>query len=218
VSHFFFKIGILAHSLGCGIALQWAAFTSDALYIDRFVLLAPFTSVLHMAHRMVGDVPGLRYLLSHEYNNVASLNTLYDRRTRAYSNYANACRYKLAAEQFDKRDVVADTSSPGDADDHSELKCPTEVSRHLTSPMNSWNVRVTLCHGVNDRVIPVQMGRTLAKTGIERAKQTNVLREMHYTETTTAVAAINFAYIEYPADHNDIISVATNHIFQEFTD
>ena len=149
---------------------------------------------------MVGAVPGMRYLLSHEYDNVASLDALYDHRTRAYADCADS-----SSERGNETD--GDTT----------LTFPVGDVHHQAIQQHPWNMRVTLCHGVSDRVIPIQMGRALAKTGVDRAKQATLVHAAYHAKTI-AVPAIDFRYIEYSAGHNDIISVAAGHIFEEFTD
>lgn len=61
------RAAVLGYSLGSAAALQYAARHP----VGRIVLLAPFTSMLDMARRVVGSP--LCYLLSHRYDNVAAL-------------------------------------------------------------------------------------------------------------------------------------------------
>ena len=58
---------VIGHSLGCGVALQFAAKHN----VERVVLLAPFTSLRAMAKGMVGWP--LDYLLRHNFDNRACL-------------------------------------------------------------------------------------------------------------------------------------------------
>jgi pimeloyl-ACP methyl ester carboxylesterase len=61
------RVSVLGYSLGSAAALQYAA----SQPVERIVLLAPFTSMLDMACRSVGAP--LCYLLTHRYDNRASL-------------------------------------------------------------------------------------------------------------------------------------------------
>jgi len=92
------KIGVMGHSLGCAAALQWmnhVAHPSSELqqhtllndlssqaaaehrlshfHVDRAILVSPFTSILEMAHTLLGPIPFLRLLLKHNFDNRRAL-------------------------------------------------------------------------------------------------------------------------------------------------
>jgi pimeloyl-ACP methyl ester carboxylesterase len=64
------KTSLLGYSIGSAVALRYAVKHPP----ERIVLVAPFTSMLEMARRSVGSP--LCHLLSHRYDNVASLRAI----------------------------------------------------------------------------------------------------------------------------------------------
>jgi pimeloyl-ACP methyl ester carboxylesterase len=61
------RTSVLGYSLGSAVALSYAALHP----VQRIVLVSPFTSMLDMARRLVGEP--LCHLLRHRYDNLASL-------------------------------------------------------------------------------------------------------------------------------------------------
>src|SRR5690606_8547888 len=69
------SLGVVGHSLGAAAALQFAAEHP----VDRVVVVAPFTSTMDMARRMVGPI--FAHLLHHRFDNRARLRELAARET-----------------------------------------------------------------------------------------------------------------------------------------
>ena len=65
------RTSLIGYSIGSAAALQYAARHP----VKRIVLFAPFTSMLDMARRVVGSP--LCYLLTHRYDNLAALQTIF---------------------------------------------------------------------------------------------------------------------------------------------
>jgi uncharacterized protein len=123
-----YTFGILGHSLGCAIAMQWVAYIasrdavterkgSPRLKIDKVVLLSPFTSTLDMARRMVGAfIPGISLLLRHKYDNEQCLRTL----CAAAKRDGDSCVVSIYHGDADEvvpvkmgRDLAASANGPG---------------------------------------------------------------------------------------------------------
>ena len=68
------RTSVLGFSIGAAAALQYAARHP----VQRIILFAPFTTMLDMARRVVGSP--LCYLLSHRYDNLASLRAIQAKR------------------------------------------------------------------------------------------------------------------------------------------
>lgn len=120
------------------------------MIIDRIVIVSPFTSLHDMAIRMVGPLPGLQWLLRHEYNNVVHLTAI------------------------------------------------TNAARQRFSEGPSWPLAITIVHGTQDEVVPVQMGRALADIGT------------HASQIEPTV--VRCLYLEIKGDHNSILESAKNEI------
>lgn len=71
-------VGLLAHSLGCAVALRFASEgrTEAARLVDRVVLLSPFLSLLATAKYHFSFLPLPAALLRHRYDNAASAERL----------------------------------------------------------------------------------------------------------------------------------------------
>lgn len=75
------RLGLLGHSLGAAVALQFASGTALERYdgevrLTQIILLSPFTSMLDMAYVILGRIPLLPSLLRHRWDNVATMKAL----------------------------------------------------------------------------------------------------------------------------------------------
>jgi len=73
------RLGVLGHSLGSASALMYSASPGASNTIERIVLLSPFTSMLDMA-RIFFPLPGLSWLLQHNFNNTEALSSVIQNR------------------------------------------------------------------------------------------------------------------------------------------
>lgn len=61
--------------------MKWAAMPKS-IDIGRVILVSPFTSLIDMAHLLIGSkVPGLSWLLQHNYDNMEAVETLCNKST-----------------------------------------------------------------------------------------------------------------------------------------
>jgi hypothetical protein len=70
------KISYVAHSIGCSAVLQHAVsiIKESENQINRIVLVSPFTTMIDMAKiALPMPIPGISYLLRHQWNNIKSL-------------------------------------------------------------------------------------------------------------------------------------------------
>lgn len=164
--------GVLGHSLGSAACLQFAASLfspslsqtaslPDTLWVDRVILLAPFTTLPAMARHLFFNLP-IHHLVKHNFDNLWSLDTL-----------ITAIKNK-----------------------EEEMKKTKAEDRML---------EVTVMHGEEDEIVPVEMGRQLAS-------HAQKLKKEH------GLSGVRVAYLGLRGlNHNNIIDEASHLILQAMT-